>query len=160
MSDELREELNPVSEGRREAMLSELTAAMRRTHRTRRLRRHGVSAAAVAFAALAIVRLGTVPIPNADGPPVLVERPNPGSPIQPSFGGDGRRPKCMIELVQTDRAILDRLAARPIGRPTVLDDRSLITALAQIDRPAGLIRSAKKVRLSGPVTDAELQLQR
>lgn len=159
MTDESREKLSPLGESRREAMLSELTAAMRRTHHARRLRRRSVGAAVCALAALAVARLSLISNPTPGRPPIEADRQGSAPSGLASAERSRKAPPCVVEHVRTDPAILDRFAARPTNMPTFLDDRTLITALARIDRPVGLIRSGNHVRLTAPVTDAELELR-
>lgn len=156
MSAELDYQLSPAGRSRREAMLSDLTGMMRRTHRARKLRRRTVGAAALGLAIVAAARLAFVGLHRPESVPSLTEKVFP-APLQSSEVN--LTSQCVISRVATDPAILDRLRARPSGQPALLDDHALITALAQLDRPAGLIRTHNSIRLSAPVTNAELGLK-
>jgi hypothetical protein len=71
---------------------------------------------------------------------------------------DHRHLAYVSHIVHTDPTVLERCRARPTGSVLRIDDRTLLTALVSINRPAGLIRIDGQVRLSAPVTDAELEI--
>ena len=48
--------------------------------------------------------------------------------------------------------------ARRTGVVRIVNDDELVTLLAQIDRPAGIVRSEGEIWLTNAVTDAELGL--
>lgn len=112
---------------RREAMLVELTAAMRRIHARRRLVRRAAAVAALGLAAAGLWTIGLRP-PAAPGP-----IPTPA-----------HRAVTVVGPAQRTHVI------------RAIDDRGLIELLREIDRPAGLIRSEGRAWISGRVTDAEL----
>ncbi len=70
-----------------------------------------------------------------------------------------RRPRCVTITVQTDQSNLGRYRAEPPRSIVRMDDRVLIETLASINRPAGLIRFGDRLRLSAPVTDADLGIR-
>ena len=124
---------DPKTPGR-EAMLEELLVAMAHLHRRRRRRRR------VAGAALALLlAVGGV----------WVAGPLRGGhePFAIGHGGDHE------EAPRTDLRDWERT-----GLIRQIDDAELIEILAEIDRPAGLIRTGSSIRLTEPVTDADLGL--
>ena len=114
---------------RRETMLGELVDTMHRHHRRRRIRRR-IGAAAV----LALV---------AAGGAWIVRAPEPAGTVQLA-GAPGPR----VVVVTGNRRT---------GLVKVIDDDELVRRLAEIDRPAGMIRSEGRVWLTGAVADADLE---
>ncbi len=132
MNEHERTRLTPDGNARREAMLDELVDAMQRVHHGRRLRRRAASALAVLtiFAGIAWV-IGSQSLFGDRAPQgIFVERPQQPVPDAPP----------------TERLI------------QMLDDDQLLALLAQIDRPAGIVRSEGKIWLTNAVTDAQLGL--
>ncbi len=114
---------------RRETMLPELIAAMKRHHRRRRIRRRlGAGGALVGVAA------GGAWIVRAQSPAQPSRTPGPPAPLIAVVGQDSRT-----------------------GLVRVIDDDELGRRLVEIDRPAGLIRTEGRVWLTGAVADAELE---
>ena len=60
----------------------------------------------------------------------------------------GRSPHTVVERIETDPTIADRLALRP-GRPrrVMLGDAGLVRELAAAGRPGGVVRINGEVRL-------------
>ncbi|UCD74292.1 MAG: hypothetical protein JSV91_10925 [Phycisphaerales bacterium] len=148
-------DLSPSGLARRESMRRQLTAAMNRIHRRRRQRRRLTAAAAgIAFIVLASLAVQLLPasIPLAERP----DRRLAGDPsLRPS--PDVSEPRgCVIRIVRTDPSVLDRVARPVQSTAVILDDEALLAMLAEIDRPAGLVRYGGKVHLTRPVTDVEL----
>ena len=159
MNDPQTEPLSPAGLARREAMLEDLIGVVKRTHRVRRVRRRALAAGGCVCVTLMAVWLA---LPGASGPHRVastVQRPTGGPdvrvvepPLVPV------RQACVIAIVHTDPTVLERCRARSTGLVVRMDDRMLLDTLASIDRPAGLIRFGNRVRLSAPVTDADLGL--
>ncbi|MHC4414189.1 MAG: hypothetical protein ACYS0G_02775 [Planctomycetota bacterium] len=124
-----------VGEARREAMLEELVAAMRRLHRRRRVGRRLAATVAVLLAVG-----GTAWV-------VALSQPGPRFVVT-SDGDSGIAPRGA-------RAVVVRQSPRT-GLVRVIDDAGLVRLLAEIERPAGLIRGEGRVWLTNAVTDAEL----
>ncbi len=132
MNEHERSQLTSHGEARREAMLSELIGAMQRVHHGRRVRRRVGSALAV----LAVFA-GMVWVIGSQ-----------------SLFGDRARPQILVEGSQQpvpDAAPTERLIQ-------MVDDDELVALLAQLDRPAGIVRSEGEIWLTNAVTDAELGL--
>lgn len=116
---------------RREQMLDELLEAMRRHHGRRRLRRRagaGIGLAMIAVAA-SWIAVAREPAPQHFS---QIEPPGPATPRI---------------LLHTGRTGLIR----------EIDDDELVERLAEIDRPAGLIRTEGRVWLTSTVADADLE---
>lgn len=138
------DELSERGCARRDAMLAELSPLVRRAARARRVR----SGATAAAALLAIVSLGFL-IPSTFTPH-HPEQAAVDPPIEPAS---------RIEIVSTDAGVLDRLAwSAPSGASRIerISDEELIFVLAEMGRPAGLIRSQGRVWLTAVVTDGDL----
>ncbi len=132
MNEHERSRLTPDGETRREAMLDELVGAMQRVHHGRRVRRRTASALAVLtiFAGIAWVIGSQSLFSDRAQPQIVVELPRQPVPNAPP----------------TERLI------------QMVDDDELVALLAQIDRPAGIVRSEGEIWVTNPVTDAELGL--
>ncbi len=141
MTDHERTQLTPVGEARREAMLGELVGAMQRVHHGRRIRRRVASALAVVaiFAGMAWVIGSQLTVGDRVVPQIVVDRPQQQAPDAPTT-------EPLIRL------------ARRTGVIRTVDDDELVTLLAQLDRPAGIVRSEGEIWLTNAVTDAELGL--
>ena len=59
----------------------------------------------------------------------------------------------MVQLIHTDAASAQQHMVKTHDVIAVLNDDELLALLAQIDRPAGLIRTAERVWLTQDVTD-------
>lgn len=132
MNKHERSQLTPDGEARRNAMLDELVGAMQRVHQGRRVRRRAASALAVLtiFAGIAWVIGSQSLFGDRAQPHSFVEGPQPQLPDTPPT-------KRLIQMV---------------------DDDQLVALLAQLDRPAGIVRSEGEIWLTNAVTDAELGL--
>ncbi len=132
MNKHERTHLTPDGDARREAMLDELVDAMQRVHHGRRVRRRAASTLAVLtiFAGIAWV-IGSQLSVNDRGQTWIAD--NQQQPQLPDAPPTGR-------LIQ------------------MLDDHELVALLAQLDRPAGIVRSEGKIWLTNAVTDAQLGL--
>ena len=135
-NDRGAELLSPNGRARREAMLGELQHAMRRHHRKRRVRRAALAALGmIVIAGIAARLLFTPPSP----------RPQPGPQS---------RPIMLVEFVRTQPDIVERYRAKP---PPLIEwipnDASLVQALRDIGRPAGLIRIDGRLQLSNLIID-------
>ncbi len=129
MTERSRTTLSPAGRARRDAMLDELVGYMRRTHRLKMIRRRLVDA--VAVVGLGMLLGIAAWVFGSHGPS-----------DDPPGGG----------LVESSRPA-DRVLVRQI------DDSELLRMLAEIGRPAGLVRSESRVWLTNAVTDAELGLR-
>ena len=132
MNEYERSQLTPEGVARREAMLDELVGAMQRVHHGRRVRRRVASAlvALTIFAGIAWVIGSQLSVGDRAQPDIFVERP----------------PQQVLDAPPTERLI------------QMMDDDELVALLAQIDRPAGIVRSEGKIWLTNAVTDAQLGL--
>ena len=141
MTDHERTQLTPVGEARREAMLGELVGAMQRVHHGRRIRRRVASALAVVaiFAGMAWVIGSQLTVGDRVVPQIVVDRPQQQVPDAPTT-------EPLIRLAQRTGVI------------RTVDDDELVALLAQLDRPAGIVRSEGEIWLTNAVTDAELGL--
>ena len=141
MTDHERSQLTPDGEARREAMLSELVGAMQRVHHGRRVRRRAAGTLAVVaiFGGMAWVIGSQLTVGDRVVPQIAVNRPQQQAPDAPTT-------QPLIQL------------ARRTGVIRTVDDDELVTLLAQIDRPAGIVRSEGEIWLTNAVTDAELGL--
>lgn len=155
MDETRREALTPTGIARRDAMLIELVQVAQRRHRTRRIRRRFVTGAVVLAVAILSVRFGS--------PTALETRRSPqmatSSPYRTgrtnAVGADRAR-RCIVQRVPTRVGTVERLRAQPTERIVRMDDALLLETLASVYRPSGLIRVGEGVRLSTPVTDAQL----
>lgn len=141
MNEHERSQLTPDGEARREAMLDELVGVMQRVHHGRRVRRRVGSALAVVaiFAGIAWVIGSQLTVGDRVVPQIVVERP-------PQQVPDAPRTKLLIQPAQRT------------GVVRMVDDDELVALLAQLDRPAGIVRSEGEIWLTNAVTDAELGL--
>ncbi len=129
MTERSRTTLSPAGRARRDAMLDELVGYMRRTHRLRTIRRRLVDAMAVGGLGMLIGIAAWVFVSHR------VSNDPPG----------GGRDEFSLPA--------HRVLVRNI------DDSELLRMLAEIGRPAGLVRSGSRVWLTNAVTDAELGLR-
>lgn len=138
----------------RDRLLPVLLEEIERTRRRRARRRLAARACAVFIVAAGLVGLALLPMARPGRKPVLIADP------RPAMKG--------IERVPTDPGLLDlwRVKTDPqvvaIMRPPVeltvpiqfLDDAALLSSLAEIGQPAGLVRTREKVWIvphgSGP----------
>jgi hypothetical protein len=153
-------ELSPEGRARREAMRRELSALMRRRQRRRERIRRGAAAATMLALTGAIGWLAmSAPVDRTPRVATRLDRSTTAGRGAPD-SSPPERAAVEIEIVRTDSSIVQRLGV-PARLPSVkmLDDDELLHALAQIDRPAGLIRFAGEVRLTAAVTDAALREQ-
>ncbi len=158
MSDRNCEPLSSAGVARREAMLDELNKVMERTHRNRRALRRIAATGGSACLMLLLIRLAFPGTSNPTDTPRIVEDAT-GAPGVVEPVESAQRRGCVTVIVQTDESILERYRAKPTSRTVLMDDRMLVQTLASIDRPAGVIRFGDTIRLTGPVTDAELGLK-
>ena len=128
------EQLGHQRAARRETMLPELIAAMKRHHRRRRIRRGLGAVGALVLAAA--------------GGAWIVRAPQE---IRPAWPDDP------VRKVEAPRPRVERVAGGyRTGLVTVIDDDELLMRLTKIDRPAGLIRTEGRVWLTGAVVDKEI----
>lgn len=161
MRNDMRRDLSLSEAGRTrcDAMLDDLLVSMGRLHRRRRMVRVGAAAALVLACGLAVAALGShlasvdtdrIAKKQTDSPPPdgTVPLTNVAQPFR-------------VVVVTTDASILDRY--RPPAVSSIIrrmtDDELLLT-LAQIDRPAGLIRTESGARLTASVADNDLEILR
>ena len=169
MNDAPRDDLSAMGQSRREDMLGELVESMDTLHRRRRIRRRVGTGVGFGIAALALVVFA--------GPSIFRSEPVRVADIQPDLivepGGrdlNGSPGRMVIEIIQTRPEIVAQYAPRlsaPIhvqhvspgltSSVEVIGDQRLLQMLAQMGRPAGLVRADDKVWLTAPVTDAELE---
>ncbi len=129
MTERSRTTLSPAGRARRDAILDELVGYMRRTHRLRTIRRRLLDLVAVGGLGMLIGVAAWVF--GSHWPPDGL----------PRGGRDEVSPPAHRVLVRQ------------------IDDSELLRMLAEIGRPAGLVRSGSRVWLTNAVTDAELGLR-
>ena len=133
----MTEQLHPEKKDRRETMLDELIVAMRHHHRRRRQVR-----TAAAWCLLLAVAGGTW----------IVRAQQVGRP--PSFDNThAHLPQVKPPAPRVERVSGDYRT----GLVKVIDDDELVLRLAEIDRPAGLIRTEGRVWLTSAVADAQIE---
>ena len=133
----MTEQLHPEKKDRRETMLDELIVAMRRHHRRRRQVR-----TAAAWGLLLAVAGGTwiVRAQQVAQPPRFDNTHTDLPQV--------KAPAPRVERVSGDYRT---------GLVKVIDDDELVLRLAEIDRPAGLIRTEGRVWLTSAVADTEVE---
>ncbi len=141
MNDHERSQLTPHGEARREAMLGELVGAMQRVHHGRRIRRRAAGTLAVVAILVGIAWVIGSQLPVGDR-------------VVPQIA-ENRSPRPLPDVAGTKPRI--QLAQRT-GVVRIVDDDELVALLAQLDRPAGIVRSEGETWLTNAVTDAELGL--
>jgi hypothetical protein len=134
MNPDRLESLSKAGGRRRDQMLGELTAAMRVLHTRRRTRRRAILVTGLALVATSALALALL---QPTGP-----EPTLASPATTK-----------IVIVRTDPTVLDRYAVRPLASTIIIDDDMLLTTLAQIERPAGLVRAHDRAWLTREVAD-------
>ena len=141
MTDHERSQLTPTGEARREQMLDELLGTMQQIHHRRRARRRlvGVAAMLFVFAGVAWVVASQLSFVDRTKPLIVEKQPQQQVPDAPTT-------EPLIQL------------ARRTGVIRTVDDNELVALLAQVDRPAGIVRSEGEIWLTNAVTDAELGL--
>ncbi len=128
MIDQNKKQLSPQGKTRKEEMLSQLVGQMNHIHNARQVRRRVIHTLA-----LVIVCAITVWV-------ISLKYSNP----QPRIIADGtKKLEESIEKLKT-----------PLVK--TINDDELIALLAQINRPAGVVRSEGRIWLTNPVTDEEL----
>lgn len=150
MNDHQKEhhELSDHGRARRDAMLAELSSRVPRAARVRRIR-SGVAAGA---ALLAIASLSVLIAPRSQPAPTPVainQQPTEPVSVPPR-----------IQIVQTEPGIVTRLSAATdsaASRIEQINDDELIFVLAEMGRPAGIIRTPNRTWLTAAVTDDELK---
>ena len=85
---------------------------------------------------------------GATGPDVA-HVPVPAAPETPA-------PRLTFEVIATDPGILERYAVKPGRRTQVITDETLLTELAMIDRPTGLVRAGGRVWLTNDVVNQRM----
>ncbi len=143
MNDHERSELTPTGEARREQMLDELLGTMQQIHHRRRVRLRlvGVAAMLLVFAGVAWVVASQLSFVDRAKPLIVENQPSEEVPNLPA-PEPRTRPFARTGLVR------------------VVNDDELVTLLAQLDRPAGIVRSEGEIWLTNAVTDEELGLTR
>jgi hypothetical protein len=87
---------------------------------------------------------------------VMAQRPDPVGDMTAERPPDAPAARSIIEVVNTDPAILDRYRPAATARAEILDHDGLLAALAELNRPAGLIITGGRARLTTSVADVEL----
>lgn len=153
MIDDVNSVLSAKGTQRRSRMLAELQSDMRRVHRARRIRRRATATLATAMVmALVVLPWQFRKHPSSNGTREIAAEPTTSEPINASpLLPPGA--SAMILRVQTDPTVLDRYRAASRPRAVALDDEALLVALADLNRPAGLIRSEGRAWLTAAVAD-------
>jgi hypothetical protein len=143
------EALSDAGRSRCEAMLPDLQAAVVRRGHRRRMQRYATRGAGTL---VLLVLAGTVLVKTwpAAGPMRIVEAPAPREPQ----GVERSSP----QILETRPGALERYSVLPRSEPggQIIDDRQLVAMLADMGRPAGLIRAEGHARLTADVTDAAM----
>jgi hypothetical protein len=150
-------------------MLAELQFAMKQLHhgRRRRLRALAATAFIVVGSGVTLAVLSSTRVPLGSGgqaAPHVAEAPPilelPDQPLMDNATARPPDPMALIQLISTDTRLLSitRFAARTylIER---IDDDSLLSVLASVDRETGLVRRGDVVEFTHPVTDDEVRKQ-
>jgi hypothetical protein len=132
----MTEQLHPERKDRRETMLDELIVAMRHHHR----RRRQVRTAALWCLLLAVAGGTWIVRARQVGRPPGFDNTHAHLPLE--------SPAPRVERVS---------GGYRTGLVKVIDDDELVLRLAEIDRPAGLIRTEGRVWLTTAVADAEIE---
>lgn len=149
--------LSAVGAARRERMLKDLTDGMHRLHRARRTRRR---AAAIIVPALlltigVLVWLGSSPTNPQPGSGALTLDHKPQGSELPAIP-EPKAPVMIVTRVRSTDLPLDQFRVRTAtsaASAEILSDNELLTALAAIDRPTGLVRSGDRAWLTRSVAD-------
>lgn len=155
MTDRSASSLSPEGARRRETMLCELRATIPLVHRKRR-RRRAIGGAALligAAAVAAIVGLPSQPSRSAPAPVAIVTGPDESSRPNPRDATEKPRRSFVFDYVETSPGIVERYIARGTGRTVIIDDETLVTELAAINRPSGLVRRGDRVWLTADIVD-------
>jgi hypothetical protein len=168
MTDD-RIEAKPPS-NRREELLTDLLSYMDGVHRRRRHTRlavgWGLAAVPTIFLAFIAVQSFKNSVPNQQQP-IAVHRPNapelqPGSPrafsfelVKPQAGAAAHN-----AVAAQDKTRFERIEKGTPSLVQYVGDEELVRTLAQINRPAGLIRFGDRVWLTQPVADEDMQRAR
>lgn len=137
-------------QSQRDAMLASLLNEMGRHHRRRKFRRVGAAVCAVlvmvGMSGLAAVSFFDDP---AGGTEFIARSNEPAAE-------NSRQLRARIEMIHTDSSIQARYTTASKGVMAVfdrIDDATLLSELAEIARPAGIIRSERGTRMSQAVAD-------
>jgi hypothetical protein len=154
MTDEFTDQVSAGGAERRKRMLPELMQQMKQVHRARRVRRRAVAVTVpVLVVVLSAVAWQVVSRPSAHQPHESAANSNPFK-LHDISQHQAPGPTVSIVRVQTNPGIVERYRAASVPRAIVLDDDALLVALADLNRPAGLIRSEGRVWLTADVIDA------
>lgn len=135
---------------RRDAMLHELDAAMRR----RNVRR---AALRIAARAAPLVLIGALIWGRMAASPSIPSRGNPGGTIEAREAAGPNSLAPLVQIVQTDRGIVGRYSLEHAeSRVQVISDSELQSLLATIGKPTGLVRVGAKVILATDLTRRSL----
>ena len=146
--------LSPKGRSRRDAMLADMLRLVDVTRARRRRRRQAASAATMLLLALALFRVARFAGP--DEPGLAIRGPSHEGSTAVVVGRVADSGVRLTELVHDDATSVERLRADAPRRIIWLDDESLLSELASMNRPAGLLRHNGETRLTVAVTDEEL----
>jgi hypothetical protein len=151
MNTDPHESLSPQGEVRRDAMLADLTGAMQRLHRRRRMRRQMLSSTALVLLIVGVIRFSDF----SGHQSAMTSRESPAVPITATTKLDA----AITVYVHSDATIEARYRADSAPIVVWIDDAQLIRTLIEVGRPAGLIHIGDRLALSAPVTDDEIRMQ-
>jgi len=175
MNEQDRHHLSAEGRRRKEVMLDELLKRVDRRRSARTARRRGTWVAGALVIGLFAARMVMHSEPEGGRSPDRIVQSSPDGPADIIRGATSGveytsettfavrivttgAPTFVTQVVSDPTAVsrlrsgeLDTLVRR-------VDDRELLDSLASINRPTGLIRIGDEVRLSRPVSDAELAL--
>lgn len=144
---------------RRDRMLGELVGEMRRVHRRRRGRRVAMVLLPVGAMAIAVLwwRGSALPVALSPGRETTAFAPTPAPVPIDSPAPAVSVPVAIITMVRTtDDAFARSLVTTPphASEAQTINDAELLATLADLNRPAGIVRSGGKAWLTRNVTDA------
>lgn len=140
------EPLSREGAARRDAMLGELDAAMRRRNVVRTGRRGAAVLVPVLAVACGVLMWGQSPGGGPAGKMVpksghVAAGPAPGAPVASSYE--------FIRIVETDPGVMERYRAGPaVGEFQVITDDELQSLLASVGRDTGIVRTGGRVILA------------
>ncbi|MCH8822631.1 MAG: hypothetical protein IH984_03895 [Planctomycetes bacterium] len=132
MIDQNNKQLSPQGEERKEEMLSQLVGQMNHIHNARKVRRRVIHTLTLVIICAITVWVVSLKLLNPQPNRIVIEHPL-------------------------------KIEAPPTAKMTLvknINDDELIALLAQINRPAGIVRSQGRIWLTNAVTDEELGISR
>ncbi|MFG0251860.1 MAG: hypothetical protein ACF8NJ_03195 [Phycisphaerales bacterium JB038] len=149
------EPLTPAGETRRDAMLTELTGYMQQVHRGRRRRRRG-GALALLVALSAVIAVAAMSGRSTPPPKQIADNSPNGNSTVNSLP-EAPVSLVSVAIVKSDADVMDKYRAKVTTYSNIrverLDDETLLSELAAMGRPAGLVQMEGKTYLTADVAD-------